>query len=157
MALLIIGLIIMGFTMSNMDNSLKPTIYGLHKSFGITVLGLALLRLLLRIFTKVPPMPKNSNIFLNYISRFTHWGLYCFMFIMPLSGYVMSSASQRSFKWFFNIDVPLLIDQNTEIAQNAHNAHINAPYVLIALIGLHLLGTLKHLIINKENIVKRIW
>ena len=157
MGVLIIGLVIMGFYMGSADSNIKPFLYSWHKTLGITMLGLVILRLIIRFTTKIPPMPQGSNIILNYISKMVHWALYLFMFIMPLSGYIMSSASQRHFKWFFDIDVPLLISKNAEIASNAHNLHTTAPYILVAFIVLHFLGALKHLIINRENILKRIW
>ncbi|MBQ4875317.1 MAG: cytochrome b [Rickettsiaceae bacterium H1] len=155
MAMLIIGLIIVGFNMGKADDAIKPFIYGIHKAIGVTIIGLVLLRLLIRIFTVIPPMP--NNFLLDYIARIVHWCLYLLMFSMPISGYIMSSSSGRNFTWFFDINVPLLIEKNQKLAVSAHTLHVVGAYVFVVFISLHFLGTLKHLIIDKENILKRIW
>lgn len=157
MAILIISLIFIGFFMVSASDALKPTLYSLHKATGITVLALIVLRLSIRLFSINPPLPTNSNYMLNFIARLVHWLLYLFMFIMPMSGYIMSSASQRHFTWFFDLDVPLLVGQNMTLAMNAHSIHVVSAYIITSLIALHLLGTIKHLVIDKINILKRIW
>ena len=155
MAILIIGMIIMGFNMSKADDVMKPLVYGLHKAVGITVMGGVILRLLIRYFTIKPLMPNNS--ILDYLARVVHFCLYFIMLSMPISGYVMSSASGREFTWFFDITVPLLIYKNEQLASNAHIIHTFMSYALVAFISMHFLGTLKHIIVDKQNILKRIW
>jgi cytochrome b561 len=77
-------------------------------------------------------------------------------FIIAISGYIMSSASGKAIIWFNLFNVPLLVDKNIEIAKKAHTIHEILPYILIGLIVIHILATLKHIIFNKVNILKRI-
>ncbi|MCV3769404.1 MAG: cytochrome b/b6 domain-containing protein, partial [Wolbachia pipientis] len=83
-----------------------------------------------------------------------HFFLYSLMVLMPLSGYIMSSASGIKIKYLFHI--PLLIDKNKELSNIANKLHSIFAYFMIFSITLHILGTLKHTFINKQNILKRI-
>ncbi len=75
------------------------------------------------------------------------------MVLMPLSGYVMSSASGKKIKYFFHI--PLLINQNKDLANTANQLHSMLAYFMVLFIILHILGALKHTFIDKQNIFKR--
>ncbi len=155
MAAMIFMLIVVGFNMGGAPDDMKPFLYRIHKAFGITVLLLVFVRLLFRFCTTVPKMPDNS--FLNRIAKVVHWLLYLTMFSIPISGYVISSASGKPISWFFGIDIPLFIDKSVEITGYASTMHLLGVRIFIVMILLHFLGTLKHLVINKENILKRIW
>lgn len=156
MAVFIIGMLCSGFYMKNlpMSNEIKFTIYPIHKACGITILGLVVIRILFRIFTYIPPFPVNFSQFTIFISKIIHFGLYFLMLLIPLSGYVMSSASGREIKYFFYI--PLLISKSEKLANVANELHSILAYFMVSFITLHIVGVLKHLLIDKQNILKRI-
>lgn len=141
--------------MGTADNAIKPLMYGLHKATGITVLFLVIIRVAIRLNTKTPPAVSKGAI--DLIVRSVHFMLYLLMFCLPISGYIMSSASGRDFTWYFDIKIPLIINKSQTLALYAHNAHSIIAYSLTALIAMHLLGTAKHIFIDKKNILKRIW
>ncbi len=109
MAVFIIGMLCSGLYMKSLplSNEIKFNIYAIHKACGITILGLIIVRIFFRVFTYVPPLPANFSRFVINASKTVHFGLYSLMVLMPLSGYVMSSASGKKIKYFFHI--PLLI------------------------------------------------
>lgn len=156
MALLIISMISSGFYMKNLStsNEFKFTLYTAHKACGITILILVIIRLIFRTFTYVPPFPVNFSKFIVYTSKTVHFCLYSLMAAIPLSGYVMSSASSKEIKYLFHI--PLLIKQNKELASTAHEIHSLLAYFIIFFICLHIVGVVKHIFIDKQNILKRI-
>ena len=156
MALLVISMISSGFYMTNLStsNEFKFTLYTAHKACGITILILVIIRLIFRIFTYIPPFPTNFSKLTVYMSKTVHFCLYSLMAIVPLSGYIMSSASSREIKYLFHI--PLLIKHNKELASTAREIHSLLAYFIIFLICLHIVGVIKHIFIDKQNILKRI-
>ncbi|MDM8335464.1 cytochrome b [Wolbachia pipientis] len=155
MAAFIIGMLCAGFYMKSLpaSNEIKFSIYAIHKACGITVFGLAIVHIFLYVFTYVPPPPAHFSRFEVNISKTAHFSLYFLMIMMPLSGYVMSSASGIKIKYLFHI--PLLINKNKELANTANGLHSTFAYFTIFFIILHILGALKHTFIDKQNIFKR--
>ncbi|WP_255563393.1 cytochrome b, partial [Wolbachia endosymbiont of Bemisia tabaci] len=155
MSALIIGMLYSGMYMKSLpiSNEIKFSIYAIHKACGITVLGLIIVRIFFRVFTYIPPLPANFSRFVINASKTVHFSLYSLMVLIPLSGYIMSSASGKSIKYFFH--VPLLINKNKELASAANQLHSILAYFMIFFITLHIIGALKHIFIDKQNIFKR--
>ncbi|WCR58046.1 cytochrome b [Wolbachia endosymbiont of Ctenocephalides felis wCfeJ] len=156
MAVFIIGMLCSGFYMKSlpMSSEIKFNIYAIHKAFGVTILGLIIVRIFFRVFTYVPSLPATLSRFEINASKTVHFGLYALMILMPLSGYIMSSASGREIKYLFHI--PLLISRNKEVANIANGTHSMLAYFMVFFIVLHILAALKHTFIDKQNIFKRI-
>ncbi|MDR2977857.1 MAG: cytochrome b [Rickettsiales bacterium] len=156
MAVFIIGMLCSGFYMKGLpvSNEIKFNIYAIHKACGVTVFGLVVIRIFFRAFTCVPPLPANFSRLIINASKAVHFGLYSLMILMPLSGYVMSSASGKKIKYFFHI--PWLISKNKELASTANGLHSILAYFIVFFIVLHILAALKHTLIDKQNIFKRI-
>ena len=129
--------------------------YSLHKSTGIMLLFLLILRLICRLNSTIPSYPKSFSCFSALISKITHASLYITVIGMATSGYVMSSASGKTIE-IFSFNVPLLIDSNKYIANAAQQSHNICAYMLSILIIVHILAALKHKFIDKDNIFNRI-
>ncbi|OAB82279.1 cytochrome B [Wolbachia endosymbiont of Laodelphax striatellus] len=155
MSALIIGMLCSGLYMKNLpiSSEIKFSIYAIHKACGITVLALIVVRIFFRVFTYVPPLPANFSRFVINASKTIHFCLYALMVLIPLSGYVMSSASSKEIKYFFHI--PLLINHNEDLASAANQLHSILAYFMVLFIILHIIGALKHTFIDKQNIFKR--
>src|ERR1700744_670451 len=80
-----------------------------HKSFGMTILMLAVLRLIWRLFNKPPPLPADMSKIERLLAHVTHIGLYVLLFAMPLTGWLMSSAKNYSVSWFGFFISPALL------------------------------------------------
>ncbi len=154
-AILIFGLICVGFYMESMPNSpQKFEIYGLHKSFGLMVLWLAGLRLIWRHISKPPRALDTHQRWEKILSKITHILLYIAMISMPLSGWLMSSAGEYPVS-FFGLQMPALTDKNPALAGLMNSAHSYLAYCLIAAIFLHSAGAIKHHIIDGDITLKR--
>jgi cytochrome b561 len=157
LAVLIIGALTVGFIMTDMDatNPLKRELYGMHKSFGMLILALVTIRFGIRLVSKIPPYPKELKRRDILLSHAVVVLLYCLMFIMPVSGYIMSTAGGYGVK-FFGISVPSLISKDLALSNFARLLHNYAGYIFATAIILHLLGTLKHYFIEKVNLLERL-
>ena len=158
MALLIIILLAVGLWMSGLPNDYpgKYDFYALHKSFGVIALLLIVVRISVRMRSKVPALPKEINKFDTGLSAITIFVLYACMFAMPMSGYLMSTFGGHPVH-LFGLELPSVVSQNPDMGKFFWNVHGYAGYVLIVFIGLHILGSLKHIAVEKVNLFKRMW
>lgn len=160
-ALMIIGLLIVGFVMGEIDkaNPLKYQLYQLHKSFGITVLALSLLRLVWRLTHRTPPLPPESKRWEKAIAHLTHFGFYGLMIGLPLVGWLGVSTSPLKIPTmiFGLFQLPHLpFFQNTPGASHQlFELHETMAYILIGLLCLHAGAALKHHFMLKNDVVLR--
>lgn len=154
-AILIIGLLAVGLYMVRLPISLeKLKLYGWHKEYGFLVLFLAVFRLVWRLANQLPELSA-LPLLEKIAARSMHWAFYGFMFAMPITGWLITSAAGLPASFFGLFTLPNLI------APDAHNLvlfewiHQWLAYALIAAIGLHTAAALKHHFINKDDILKR--
>lgn len=156
LAALILGLLCLGFYMGKMEfSSTKMTVIMLHKSFGMTVLGLVILRIIWR-FVRPPPAPLASHAHWEKIlSKTVHLLLYLAMIGMPISGWIMTSAAEYPVNFFGLFDIPMIAPKDEGIAGLAGEIHAYFAFMLYAAIGLHFLGAAKHHIVDKDLTLRR--
>lgn len=154
-ALLIFGLLAVGYYMASMDFSEdKLALYALHKSFGLLVLGLVVVRVVWHTICKKPKsLPTHTKIEKS-LAHSAHAFLYLALFAIPLSGWVMSSAGDFSIQ-FFGINMPDIVGKNEALFHDAKNVHEVLAVILAAVVGLHILGALKHHFIDRDTTLKR--
>ena len=132
----------------------KFELIGLHKSIGVTILTLALFRLLWRLRSIIPALPAHVPQWQKLTAHATHWLLYAAMFAMPLSGWAMSSAAGFPVSVFGWFTLPPLVGADPELKKLFGAAHSYIAWSLIALIVLHGAAALKHHFIDKDNVLK---
>ncbi|HEY0634803.1 MAG TPA: cytochrome b [Gammaproteobacteria bacterium] len=148
MALLIVILLAVGFYIAGFDKeNLAPSqiqMIGMHKAFG----ALAMLLLVVRLgWLRLSPAPQLPAVFTPKEKRLVSGVkgmLYLLMFLAPLSGYVMSTASGRPTSFFGLFNLPMLIGENKALAGFAHEAHEILAFLMIAFIVVHMAGAIKH-------------
>ena len=161
MAVIIISVLAMGLYMTSLsdDHPSKWDYYALHKSFGVLALGLIFIRIILRLVSEVPDTEAGIGKLYDLMSKVVIFILYVLMFCVPASGYMMSMIGGHGVL-FFGVPVPNILPEfimtKGYLGGIAYNVHIYGAYVFIAAISLHLLGTIKHVFIDKINILKRI-
>jgi cytochrome b561 len=157
---IIAALIATQFTLGWMQDDLplgmhKLALLARHKSFGMTVLMLAVFRLVWRLFNPAPPLPDGMSRIERFLARSTHIAFYVLLFAMPLSGWLMSSAKNYSVSWFGLFTWPNLIGPNDGSFDVLKGTHYWLSNVLFAIVILHVLAALKHHFWNKDDVLKR--
>ena len=127
----------------------------LHKSFGMTILTLAVLRLLWRLFNRPPALPPGMTKFERHAARATHVLFYVLLFVMPLTGWMMSSAKNYSVSWFHQFTWPNLIGPDEQAFNLLRSTHDTLSWLLFGVAILHILAALKHHFWNKDDVLKR--
>ncbi|HEU4654167.1 MAG TPA: cytochrome b [Steroidobacteraceae bacterium] len=157
---IIVVLIIVQFLLANKEHHLplgpaKIAVLAQHKSIGITILLLALLRLVWRFFGAVPADPPRAPRWQALLAHGTHYLLYVLLFAIPLTGWLMSSARSFSVSWFGLITLPDLIGPNKGTYSFLHETHEFLGNVLLYVAILHALAALKHHFIDRDNVLRR--
>jgi cytochrome b561 len=156
----IAALIVTQFVLARMAEHLPLGVHKLallarHKSFGMTVLMLALLRVLWRLTHPAPPLPESMTRFERYAARGTHFAFYVLLFAMPLTGWMMSSAKNYSVSWFGLFTWPNLIGKSEAAFDFLRDTHDTLSDVLFAIAVLHILAALKHHFWNRDDVLRR--
>ena len=156
-ALLILALGIVGLLMGELPRTPKYFwVYTAHKSIGITVLVLVVLRLVWRLYAGAPrPVPGTPG-WQERIASATHWLLYAMMFAIPLSGWLYDSASGlRPFKLFGLLEMPKLVAPDEGAAQLSHALHEWGFWLLILVVLAHAGAAFYHHIQQRDATLVR--
>lgn len=154
--ILILSLAMVGLIMTDLANGpLKIQVYALHKSFGLTVLALTIIRLLWRLFSITPEIIINTPAWQKWIAKLTHGLLYLLLFAMPISGWLYNSAAGFPLKYFGLFKLPKLSAYDPELKQLAGDAHTTFFYILASLMLIHAAAALKHHYLDKDNTLTR--
>ena len=133
----------------------KLALLARHKSIGMTVLMLAIVRVLWRWANPPPELPAGMTPLERRLARATHIAFYALLFAMPITGWLMSSAKKYSVSWFGLFTWPDLIAQNKAAFDALKTTHDDLSGVLLAIAVLHILAALKHHFWNKDGVLLR--
>lgn len=158
----LIGLLGFGWYMVGLPFSPAKLKYiNWHKWAGVTILALSVLRLLWRLTHRPPALPAAMA---KAMPRWQHWAhhavhhlLYGLFFAVPLIGWAYSSAAGFPIVWFGVLQLPDLVSPNPELAEAIKPWHMLTAYTLAALIALHLAAVLKHQLIDRDGLLRRMW
>ena len=154
-ALIVVQYVLINLAEDNPSKMQQLALITRHKSFGMTVLMLAILRLLWRLFNPPPAFPDGMKPYERLIAKLTHAALYLLLFITPLAGWLMSSARGFTVSWFGLFSWPNLIGQdkaNFELLKEVHEALATTLFFLALL---HLAAALKHHFWDKDDVLRR--
>lgn len=156
-ALLILTLLALGFVMGELPRSPKYFwVYDLHKSLGLTVLALMLIRLAWRLYAGAPKPEPGTPGWQNLLAHATHWAIYALALAMPISGWLYDSASGlRALKFFGLVTVPKIVAPDPGIKSTSHDIHEYGAWLLIALILMHAGAALYHHFIQRDRTLSR--
>jgi len=133
----------------------KAKILTTHKSVGMTVFMLAILRLLWRLANPAPgPLP-SEKAWQRRLASITHWLLYALILVTPLVGWLMSSAKNYSVSWFGQFTFPNLIAPDETRFEQLKTLHGSLAFTLFCLALLHIAAALKHHFFDKDNVLRR--
>jgi len=127
----------------------------LHRSIGLTILGLMLFRALWRARHAPPPLPAELRGLEVALARATHLILYVLFLAMPISGYINTAASGHSVDFFMIGVIPPMIAENDRLAQFALAAHLVGQYLLYLFVALHVAAALMHAVVRRNAVLDR--
>ncbi len=156
MAVLIVANLALGLTM--VDLSLSPQklkYFSWHKWIGVTIFLLVWLRMAWRMAHPVPPLPRHLPRWQLHAAHVSHIVLYVLMFIIPLSGWLYSSAAGKQVVYLGLLPLPDLVSADKGLADSLKLVHEILNYALMTLLSLHVLAALKHHFLDRDDILTR--
>lgn len=155
-AILIAVQMVLGVYASDLKRSpLKIDMFVWHKSIGMTILLLVAIRLAWRL-TSVTPHLETSPV-QRALARFTHWSLYALLLLLPLSGWLISSAAGIPLKLFWLVPIPPIAGPSDSLEEWAEGVHHLGITLMLALLAVHVLAALWHHFVVGDNILRRMW
>ena len=133
----------------------KVNALGWHKSFGMTVLMLAIIRLVWRWMNPVPALDGVTKNWERALAHVSHFLLYALLFAIPLTGWMLSTAASFRVSWFGLFTWPDLVAPDRDTMNFMRSAHSWLFSGLITVALLHVAGALKHAFVDKNDVLRR--
>ncbi|WP_313707091.1 cytochrome b [Massilia sp.] len=158
-ALLLLGQYAFGLALDDIPRGTPARGYyvNLHKSVGILIGLLILLRIGWRLAHKPPPLPAGMAPWQRRAAWFSHAALYACMLALPLSGYLASNVSRHGIKFFNTLRWAPWGPDDKALYAFFNGAHHLAALLLALLVGLHLLAVAKHSFVDRDRLLLRMW
>lgn len=134
---------------------LKLRLYNYHKWIGIIVLALALVRLYWRTTHRPPAMPETMKKWENVAAHAMHHTLYLLILVIPVTGWLMSSAKGFQVVLFGVLPLPDLVGKNKELGDLLKEVHETLNYLMLGLVVAHVAAALKHHFVERDDILTR--
>jgi cytochrome b561 len=159
-ALLIIGNLALGLRMGSAKGLAQFELFQLHKSIGIAVLGLTVARIAWRVTHRAPRWPDTLSGGEQRLARLTHGALYVLMMALPITGWIVVSASKYNIPTvlFGHITWPHIEaihaaspTDRLRIEAISASTHEILAWSMIALVALHILGAVKHILLDDDS------
>jgi cytochrome b561 len=156
MALLILGLLSIGLYMADLPLSpQKLELYSWHKWAGVTAFVLVWLRLAWRVTHRPPALPEGLSPLMRLAAHVGHVALYGLMVVIPLSGWLMSSAKGFQTVWFGVLPIPDLIGKDKALGDLLKEVHEALNWLLMLTLAGHVLAALWHHFVLKDDTLRR--
>lgn len=126
-----------------------------HKSLGLLILALALVRLAWRSMNRAPALPDAMPRWQREAAVTTHWLLYALLVLVPLAGWMHASAAGLSANWFGLFQVPDLLPKEPELSEFLKVVHKSCATLLALLLLIHVGGALRHALVLRDGVMHR--
>ena len=158
MALLILCALCLGVWASQLPRGdARSEVLFVHKSIGVTVLALVIIRAIARLALGTPDYAEALGRLTSMAAGAAHLALYALMVALPLSGWVMSSAGGHEVSFFGLFTLPNLVGPDKALAEQAAGAHEFFAWAIGIVIALHLAATLWHVHVKRDTVFTRMW
>jgi cytochrome b561 len=157
----IAGMVVVQFVLATLADNASSDLREIalltnHKSVGITILALAVARIIWRFMNPPPALPATLPKWQVTASRISHWSLYALLFLVPVAGWLMSSSGGHSVSWFNLFQLPDFVGADAEMHEVYEELHEVLATLLLVIAGVHVVAALKHALIDKDGVLRRI-
>jgi cytochrome b561 len=152
MAACILAMLFIGVGMVSTVMPKYLLLVSIHKSLGIAILVLALIRLGIRLRFGAPSLPANLPEPVKLAAHLSHWAFYALMIGMPLIGWMMLSAAAYPVVLFGGVTLPAILPQSDSLHSLLWDAHFYLAFVFFALILLHVGAAIFHALVRHDGV-----
>jgi cytochrome b561 len=137
------------------EGPVQNTLYNLHKSLGVLILVLMVLRLINRLVAGAPVPDPKIEPWQHTVSSIVHGSLYVLLLAMPVVGYFANSAYGASTPFFGLFDLPPIVGHNEALSTQLFAIHRWTGWLVILLALMHIGAALQHHFIHGDNVLRR--
>ncbi|QDC09764.1 cytochrome [Oceanicola sp. D3] len=136
----------------------KWLLFSLHKTFGVILFAVAILRVIWALTQTHPRLLNGENRVESLAAEVVHWVLYGSIIALPVTGWIEHAASTgyAPILWPFGQGLPF-IPKDVDLAVAFAHMHVALTWVILGAVGLHVAGALKHALIDRDGIMSRMW
>lgn len=154
MAIAIIAMLFIGVGMVSTVMPEYVPLLATHKTLGIAILVLAVVRLAVRLRFGAPPLPADLPLPMRLGAHLSHLALYGLMLAMPLIGWAMLSAGGYPIVLYGDIRLPPIAPHDDALRTLLWNAHYYLAFAFFAVILLHLAAALFHGLVRRDGVLQ---
>jgi cytochrome b561 len=155
-AVVILCTFLLGQYMTNLQLSpAKLKLYSYHKWIGVTIFLLVLVRLAWRLAHRPPRPPASMPAWQHSAAGIAHFFLYALTLAIPVSGWLMSSASGFQVMYLGVIPIPDLLAKNKDLADQLKQLHEALNWLMVLVVALHVAAALKHHLVDRDDVLWR--
>lgn len=162
-AVTVAGLLAVGFTLGilgfegtrdTFGIDVTNLLYKLHKSFGVIVLALMLLRLALRLAMPPPAYDPAVPAFFRKAGRANHLALYALLIVQPMVGWAATAAGGFPIEFFWT-KLPPILGKDEALSETLYGVHGLIGWTIAALVVLHVSAALMHWLVRRDGVMHR--
>ena len=155
-AVAILGTFLLAQYMTNLQLSpAKLKLYSYHKWIGVTIFLLVLMRIAWRLAHRPPLPPASMPAWQHSAASIAHFFLYALTLAIPVSGWLMSSASGFQVVYLGVIPIPDLMAKSKDAAQELKQLHEALNWLMVVVVAMHVAAALKHHLIDRDDVMRR--
>ncbi|TLX44316.1 cytochrome b [Xanthobacter autotrophicus] len=152
MAIMLLAMLFIGVGMVSTVGPKYLALLATHKTLGVAILALALIRLVVRLCSGAPALPANLPGAMKLVAHLSHYALYFFMIAMPVLGWGMMSAAAYPILLFGGLHLPPILPQSAVLQAVLWKAHFYFAFAFFGLILLHIAAALFHAFIRRDGV-----
>jgi cytochrome b561 len=152
MAICILAMLFIGVGMVSTIAPKYLPLISIHKSLGIAILVLVLIRLVVRFSYGAPPLPADLPAPMKLAADLSHYALYALMVVMPLLGWAMLSAAAYPVELYGGIRLPAILPQSDSLHTLLWGAHYYLAFAFFAVVLLHIAAALFHALVRRDGV-----
>jgi cytochrome b561 len=155
-AVAILGTFLLAQYMTNLQLSpVKLKLYSYHKWIGVTIFLLVLARLAWRVAHRPPAPPPSMPAWQHSAAGIAHFFLYALTLAIPITGWLMSSATGFQVVYLGMIPIPDLLPKDKDMAEQFKQLHEALNWLMVLVAALHIAAALKHHLFDRDDVLRR--
>jgi cytochrome b561 len=155
-AALVLAMIVVGIVIANeWGGPIQEPLYNLHKSTGVLILPLVIVRLIFRLANPPPPLPSDIPALQQFAAHATHRMLYALLIVQPVVGWIATSAYPAPVPFFGLGQLPSIWSEDRAFSEQMFGLHRLLGIVIAAVAAMHIGAALFHHYVRRDGVLMR--
>jgi cytochrome b561 len=155
-AIIVLIMVPAGLTMTRLgEGETTNNLYEIHKSFGVILFSLAVIRAAFRLTRGAPPIEPNVPAWQRFAAYTSHYAMYLLIFLIPITGWIATSACCAPVNLFWTVPVTLPVPGDEDFAKAVFRFHYAFVYTLMGIVAIHVAGALQHHFMRRDRTLIR--